>query len=53
MVGQAGGGEWLDALIARWRDEPEQSAARLRELIARPAPESPGADDRPWPGHYL
>src|SRR5215813_6138621 len=53
MVGQAGGGEWLDALIPRWRDEQEQSAARLRELITRPAPESPGADDRPWPGHYL
>jgi len=54
MVGQApGGGEWLNALIARWVAEPEQSAARLRELISRPIPDSVDTDDRPWPGHYL
>jgi len=53
MRGHSGGGEWLNELIARWRAEPEQSAARLRELMARPFPTSPDTDDRPWPGHYL
>ena len=53
MVGHSGGGEWLNELVARWRAEPEQSAAALRELMTRPVPTSPDIDDRPWPGHYL
>jgi len=53
MVGHSGGGEWLNELITRWVAEPEQSAARLRELIARPISDSPDTDDRPWPGCYL
>jgi hypothetical protein len=53
MVGHTGGGEWLNELVARWVAEPEQSLARLRELLARPCPTSLDADDRPMPGHYL
>jgi len=49
----ADGDARLDEMVARWRAEPEQSVARLRELIERPIPESHDADDRPWPGHYL
>jgi hypothetical protein len=48
-----GGVEHLNAMAARWKADPEGSAAALRELMMRPVPTSPATDDRPWPGHYL
>ena len=48
-----GGVQQLSEMASRWRAEPEQSAARLRELIAQPVPTSSDTDDRPWPGCYL
>ena len=44
------GAQKLAEMMASWAAEPEARAARLHELIMRPAPTSPDADG-PWPGY--